>query len=491
MAQNLIDQGTDECERALRRIGAAPHVVETAVRGVTLSASIGSAADQQQRFEAATAMTILTRLSANGGDGAADLLTQNPSWLSYLQDTPPDAADVRAWWTGLDPSVTTALVAGVPLLVGNLDGVRLADRFSANRANITNAIAAEQATIAALQQRLADLRGRPRSAASPRIRSQIAAAQERIDAWQALLDSSYVVHDRHNVRQSVAAEVAVFDPARHAIATYHGPIDPDTGDIPAWIKHVAVSVPGTGANMVDWSDDRARDIYAAGVANQTAVFQWAGGSFPQSIPQAMDSSFSHELAPRLASFTNSIAVPTAADLTVLGHSYGGATVGLAEAAGLKADRVLYVAAAGLGNGNTGLGDFPHTSDVPHYAIMARNDGVVGAIQGPLTERMHGPSTLRTEGVIRLETGQIDASDPDSAWIESYNTPGNWSPPTFDAHSTVFTVGSTSFDNIMAVITGGEAQVFAPDVTMVLSDGSIVTLPGHLADDYAPQYIGVE
>ncbi|MGO1316939.1 MAG: hypothetical protein ACTMIR_07880 [Cellulomonadaceae bacterium] len=48
---------------------------------------------------------------------------------------------------------------------------------------------------------------------------------------------------------------------------------------------------------------------------------------------------------------------------------------------------------------------------------------------------------------------------------------------FDAHSTVFT--------------GGQAQVFAPDVTMVLSDDTLVTLPGHLADGYAPQYIGVE
>jgi hypothetical protein len=127
-------------------------------------------------------------------------------------------------------------------VIGNLDGIPLRDRVTANRISIQNEIA--------------------------RRRSEVDDLQKQID------------------------------PTSSAIGSYYGPIDPQTGDIPAWVKHTAVSVPGTGANMADFSESRAQDLYLAS-GYDSAVFQWAGGAFPQTIPEATQASYSR--SSRLAS----------------------------------------------------------------------------------------------------------------------------------------------------------------------------------------------
>ncbi|EXJ52439.1 alpha/beta hydrolase [Microbacterium sp. MRS-1] len=276
-------------------------------------------------------------------------------------------------------------------------------------------------------------------------------------------------------------------PAREevAIGSYYGPIDPQTGDIPAWVKHTAVSVPGTGANMADFSESRAQDLYLAS-GYDSAVFQWAGGAFPQTIPEATQASYSEKLAPRLASFVDSVNVPSGATMTVLGHSYGGATVGLAEKAGMHADRILYVSAAGMGRGVAGVEDFPNTAHVPHYSMMARHDAVVGLIQGNNGDwnAIHGQSPLNAPSVTRLETGFVDASDHGKGDMESTGV--------IDSHSKVFTRGSTSFDNMVAVITGSQAELFAPDdLVNTYSGAGPVFIDGVDSPDYSPHYIEVK
>jgi hypothetical protein len=221
---------------------------------------------------------------------------------------------------------------------------------------------------------------------------------------------------------------------------------------------------------------------AASDAGSSAVFQWAGGEFPgggfpKGTVQAMDPSYAERLAPRLRDFAAAIQVPDGAELTVVGHSYGGATVGLAEKAGLSADRIMYVSAAGMVRGVDALQDFPNTKDVSHYALMARDDLVVGTIQGQDGTAMHGQSPLNAEGVIRLETGFVKDGNPDSGAIEDHNIPGNGTIPAIDAHSTILQRGTGAFENIVAVITGGSAELYAPD--------------GLESSDYTPQYTDVE
>lgn len=206
------------------------------------------------------------------------------------------------------------------------------------------------------------------------------------------------------------------------------------------------------------------------------MIAWAGGQFPQFL-DAAEARYSQELAPRLRDFVAAVDThPEASTLTVTGHSYGGAVVGEAEQSGLAADRVLYVAGAGIGNGNQTVTDFPNTGDVPHYSMMARHDLIVGHIQGfeagPLG---HGTSPLTDPAVTRLETGFFTAGDTSSGTIESTGAG--------ESHSTVYQRGSTSFNNVVGVITGTQVELFSPDRTQGTRYGGVQWVEGLQHPDY--------
>ncbi|TFB96170.1 hypothetical protein E3O42_17180 [Cryobacterium adonitolivorans] len=57
---------------------------------------------------------------------------EHPTHIDTLLTTPPEATVVSAWWTMLDPRQRATLTAATPRLVGNLDGVPLAERSRAN-----------------------------------------------------------------------------------------------------------------------------------------------------------------------------------------------------------------------------------------------------------------------------------------------------------------------------------------------------------------------
>ncbi|WP_106816309.1 alpha/beta hydrolase [Microbacterium timonense] len=448
------------------------------------------------------AIPLIAEITHEGAVSAGGFVAATALWAGDTDEVTAqqmaalaDPELIRQVWDSLDRAQKDALIAAEPRVIGNLDGIPIGDRVEANRVNIQEEIAAGEAEIARLQDvRDAALERtyHSRRAVEQAYDDLIAEQQRLIDYYEGLLSQEIQVADESGtVHTETGARVVVFDPSRQAIATYHGPIDPATGDIPSWVRSVAISVPGTGSNITDFGDDHAADLQAA-AGPSSAVFQWAGGPFPQWIPEAMDAWYSHDLAPRLRDFAAGIAVPAAATLTVVGHSYGGATVGLAEAAGLRADRILYIAAAGMGDGVSGLDDFPYTSDVPHYAMMSRNDMVVGLIQGREGElhALHGQSSLTAEGVTRLETGVIDASQPDSTNIEDYNVPGNGMPSQIDSHSSLYTPGSTAFENMVAVITGGRAELYAED-EILTGGGYPVIISGIDRDDYTPAYTEVD
>jgi hypothetical protein len=377
----------------------------------------------------------------------------------------PSPSQVRSVWNALSEQQQADLIAEQPAVIGNLDGIPIADRAAANRLNI-------QAEI----DRLENERNEEAATIHPRYRRQwlIDELTSTIDYYEGLLHDTTSYRDQNEIDQTrTGSVVMIFDPDNDGIATYQGPLDPTTGDIPAWITSVGVYVPGTTTSMESFgiTEERLDYLYDASDAT-TGMFAWAGGRFPQGIDAAL-ASYSEDLGPSLAGFAGALVIPARADLTVFGHSYGAAVVGQAEASGLKADRILYVAGAGLGNGIDSLDDFPYTADVPHYSMMARNDIVVGSSQGfDLGGLGHGASPLSTDGVVRLETGfhQGGATVESDGGIES--------------HSSVFTQGSTAFTNIVNVIGGGEVELFAPD-QILIAGRSVITIPGILADDYEP------
>ena len=64
-----------------------------------------------------------------------------PTRIDSVLATPPEATVVTAWWTMLDASQRASLTAATPRLVGNLDGVPLAQRSRANEAYLRESLA--------------------------------------------------------------------------------------------------------------------------------------------------------------------------------------------------------------------------------------------------------------------------------------------------------------------------------------------------------------
>ncbi|MET0955146.1 MAG: alpha/beta hydrolase, partial [Cryobacterium sp.] len=80
----------------------------------------------------------------------ADLATfaaDFPTHIDALLTAPPKATAVTAWWTMLDATQRAALTAATPRLVGNLDGVPLAQRSRANEIYLNDSLTAARSAL--------------------------------------------------------------------------------------------------------------------------------------------------------------------------------------------------------------------------------------------------------------------------------------------------------------------------------------------------------
>ncbi|MEV6900201.1 alpha/beta hydrolase [Amycolatopsis sp. NPDC051372] len=134
----------------------------------------------------------------------------------------------------------------------------------------------------------------------------------------------------------------------------------------------------------------------------------------------------------------------AATITAIGHSYGGATVGLADSQGLAVDRVLHVESAGMGHCVWSPADLPASqAGVQRFSMTAPLDPIVFA-QGNAwgaewTGIGHGADPDTFPGVTDLTTGN------DAAGNELWG---------LSSHSDVLKPGSDPWTNIYGVLTGG-------------------------------------
>jgi len=228
---------------------------------------------------------------------------------------PPGAppALVQGWWRLLTPDERTRVLAAAPRAVGALAGLPAAVRSAANETVLRRDLAALLATptrTRAEQQRLATARA---------VAAQLAAVRAQVDP---------------RTGRPTEAQLLVYRPAAFAgegrVALAVG--DVDTAD------HVAVLVPGmgssAGATLPRLTTDAARVRAAAGrrsgSAAGTAVVAWVGYDAP-SLATVASPAAAHRggrlLAADLLGLQAARAVPP--HLTVVGHSYGSTTVGLA------------------------------------------------------------------------------------------------------------------------------------------------------------------
>ncbi|GIL27482.1 alpha/beta hydrolase family protein [Actinocatenispora comari] len=351
------------------------------------------------------------------------------------------ADGLRGSAAGYRTADTDAATGYRSLLAGESSGSASFDQLiAANRDKVTTALASEQGTLAALR---AAQQARSQESLFQRLfdgghdlGDEIDSAQSRVDLYQSILDDHRKILD--------------FDP------TGNGRIVELVGDLDAGTHDVGVLVPGTFANLDNYSGlyDRAKSFVDADPTGGLAMVTWQDGDFPPNLVDAASASWSQDLSPRLADFSHQLrtAIDSSAaagndvQVTVAGHSYGGAVVGLAEHDGLDADRVLSIESAGMGHDVWSPADLHDTRpDVRHYSMTAPGDPI-GYVQGVQVGNLgHGADPDTFPGTVDLATGNY----PDGSELHGVS-----------AHSDVFTYHSDAWWNMYGVFTGGAVTTVA-------------------------------
>jgi hypothetical protein len=371
----------------------------------------------------------LRRLATADADAANDIEEAfAPSPIPLAAATVPagawpvQASDVVAGWSAMSqhrigeqiaamtPAQRQRLVADFPQQVGNTDGVPWDMRVAANRVNIAQAIV--------------DGLGEP-------------ASQQRTAFYRTLLSE---IDDPTRSGQRVDRQVLAFDPARASLVELNGNL--------STAKSVAVLVPGLNTTIEgSAANTQTARRFVSATRGDVATITYLGGRFPRGNPvtgiaDAADPRYALDMAPRLAAFSEDVdrtvdATGRPIPVTYIGHSYGGSIVGTAEALGLTADRMLYVAAAGAGVGVDDPSDWHNRNpDVLRFSMTAPGD-FIEAVQG-IPGGPHGADPDEMPGVIRLATGYYD----DGRLMAGPR-----------AHSDLLNWPSDSWRAILAVITG--------------------------------------
>lgn len=385
---------------------------------------------------------------ATGAEAFLYSLTQPGFYQAGADVAAIDRARVREFFEQLSLEDQQLLGTLFPTRVGNLSGATFAARDAGNYVSIVVAAEDQRTRVADLQERLAELAEHPSrysGAAYGRLLEQLEREQAVLATYQGVID--------HPERQ-----IVVFDAKRGAFAEVSGTIGPQT-------KNVGLICPGTGTNMggIDGNVHRyASFVDASG--GELAMVTWMGGGLPQSIlPEAFVDSYSRDLGPRLAEFSQDLrqeslyaAGPPGPKITIAGHSYGGAVVGIAETFGVDADRIMHVESPGMGNDVNSIADYrPVNPDVRRYSMTAPGDPIEMAHDNDLWGLGHGRNPDHMDGVTLLDTGYY----ADGTLIQG-----------LDAHGGVFREGSDSWRNMYQVFVGGEIVVRPPDEVVYDAEG---------------------
>lgn len=383
------DAAARACAAKLRMI---PDVSWTLARDLPAEETVLASPSTSVLDEAA--LPLLHRLARRDGADAARLLRQNPQWADIIRRGQPDA--VATWWASLSPTTAAALVAGVPALIGNLDGVALADRVAANRARA----AGHLADLRAKRDRTLGLHG---PAGAPRARVVPSADVNRIDREIAYF-------------QAVAAgrkQLYAWDPG-------HGSLIEMSGD-PSTAKAALFVVPGTNTTADSFYGDRPVTGFGSWQVNEASgpviSFTVMTGPMPQLSPLMLDgpqlNTFAAERAPEYASFVRGVSA-SRPDLWTMSyeHSYAGAIGSAAESHGGTVDARFMAASVGA------AGPYAPSSNTEYYAAQAPDDinryyaglriGNVGFDIAP--ERIPGVQIVET-GLPGFDLWKVAGSSP--------------------------------------------------------------------------------
>lgn len=425
---------------------------------------------------------VVDRLPTSPGS-VADRLTRllrsgEPVTLVLLQ--------ARELLLGLPAADRRRLALLHPALVSGLASAPVEDRFAAARVLVS-------AESARLRARLVGA-----------CESALGAGVRRLQWYAELLTGCVVLTRPGGTRLVRPHQLLAFDPRGD------GRIEEVFGDLSV-ARHLAVYVPGTGTSLDRYAGNAERASAFAAAEPDLAVVLWQGADFPDQPedhllpPTALWDRPVHAVEYQVRAHVLAAAYRDAADragpllardvaglrmalpgpgadLTVLGHSYGGSIVGSAEARGMVVDRVVHISSAGgyvsdvrdYAAGECGTRRFSMTDpDDPIQLAQGAGFGSLGQVQHSLATvsgvlpRPLGPLAVPLAAGVAVAAGDPSrvghGLDPDLIpSVTRLDTGVRADGHTLvSGHSGMFDPGSTAWRNLLAVMHGDQVQVLEP------------------------------
>ena len=231
--------------------------------------------------------------------------------IGYSRGTP---SENFAWWSGLTPERRAELIHEYPGLVGSMDGIPAADRDAANRIRLERAVADLPAQVAQLREQLAN--------------GQI--TQEQFNQRALQLAAIRHLHDR--LARGEDLYLLGFDPSGEGRAIV-AVGNPDTAD------HVATFVPGMDTTLASVNGHVSnmaalRDMAQSLAPNEsTSAILWFDYDAPNGLMEAARATHAEAASENLDGFLDGLRashVGEPSHNTIIGHSYGGKVVGIAD-----------------------------------------------------------------------------------------------------------------------------------------------------------------
>lgn len=341
----LRRQATERLRDARARVAAAGESAASAIDAAAAEpdldadvwAALGAAAGTPQE-----ALAVLRGLDS--GD-LTSMLRIRPDLARTLSLAEP--ADVAAWWQSMDVSQRDALIAALPSVIGNLNGVAYSARDRANRRWLDDQLAAARKALTAAETPLPWWQtGAPELVAAHD--AQVVAARKQLAALENI-DAALTGPGGGTERFLVS--LTADTPPLAAISIG----DIDTAD------NITYAVPGMGTTTSEGIDvwvqaaeniERWQAQYAPGSTH--AVVAWVGYEAPpvpfdDGLFQVLGTEHAEAGAVRLGGALAGVdATRPEAQVNVVAHSYGTTTSSIAlTQPGVQVDSFVSLGSAGL------------------------------------------------------------------------------------------------------------------------------------------------
>jgi Alpha/beta hydrolase len=409
--QDVLDRVTEHgCATARRIVAAAGSVGPVPRTGTPV-------ADREAGLAALLPLLAASRRAAGVGPGAPP-----------RAGTPAEL--VRQWWAALTSDERDRAVATWPAELGALDGLPAAVRSTANERRLDR-------DVEVLRQL-----SRP-TAEQCRWLSSCLVVRQQLAAARAAREAGTQV-----------AQLLVFDPTAFG---YEGRAAIAVGDVDT-ADNVAFLVPGLGSDVLDSTASLTRtavrvetETHRVAPTETTATVAWLGYDSPDGLAGGISDDAAEDGAGLLADDLLAVqaARRLAPHLTVVAHSYGSTTAGLAlRDTQTGTDDLVLVGSPGAGV------DRAADLEVPagHVFVGANSRDPVSYV-----DRFGADPAYESFGAVRFEAEAVGRS-----WHLS-----------FGDHSTYFDPHSESLANIAHVVTGDYAGVVPAayrDDVFLLPDG---------------------